>query len=87
MPNALAHEKASYLLQQRPTPCTAAWGEGAFAQARVENKPIFLSIGYSTAIGATMAHESLEDDQIAAILNEHSSQSKSTGELTWTKST
>ena len=48
------------------------WGEAAFARARTEQKPIFLSIGYSTCHWChVMAHESFENEAIAALLNEH----------------
>ena len=48
------------------------WGDEAFAKARGEDKPIFLSIGYSTCHWChVMAHESFEDERAAAILNEH----------------
>ena len=47
------------------------WGEEAFEKARRENKPVFLSIGYSNCHWChVMAHESFEDEEIAAILNE-----------------
>src|SRR4051812_3181331 len=73
MPNALAHEKSPYLLQHADNPVAwLPWGEAAFARARAENKPIFLSIGYSTCHWChVMAHESFENDAIAALLNEH----------------
>lgn len=73
MPNALAREKSPYLLQHADNPVDwLPWGEVAFARARTENKPIFLSIGYSTCHWChVMAHESFENDAIAAILNEH----------------
>jgi uncharacterized protein len=73
MPNALAHEKSPYLLQHAGNPVAwLPWGEAAFAKARAEQKPIFLSIGYSTCHWChVMAHESFEDDVIAKILNEH----------------
>ncbi len=73
MPNALAHEKSPYLLQHADNPVAwLPWGEAAFARARNENKPIFLSIGYSTCHWChVMAHESFENPEIAAILNEH----------------
>ena len=49
MPNALAHEKSPYLLQHAENPVQwLPWGEAAFARARAEEKPIFLSIGYAT---------------------------------------
>ncbi len=73
MPNALAHEKSPYLLQHADNPVNwLPWGEAAFARARAEQKPIFLSIGYSTCHWChVMAHESFEDEAIAAIVNEH----------------
>ncbi|MBL9203220.1 MAG: thioredoxin domain-containing protein [Opitutaceae bacterium] len=73
MPNALAREKSPYLLQHADNPVDwLPWGEAAFARARAEQKPIFLSIGYSTCHWChVMAHESFEDAAIAAILNAH----------------
>ena len=73
MSNALAHEKSPYLLQHAENPVHwLPWGEAAFAQARAEQKPIFLSIGYSTCHWChVMAHESFENAETAAILNEH----------------
>ena len=73
MPNALAHEKSPYLLQHADNPVQwLSWGEAAFARARVEQKPIFLSIGYATCHWChVMAHESFENDAVAALLNEH----------------
>ncbi|MBI5688659.1 MAG: thioredoxin domain-containing protein [Verrucomicrobia bacterium] len=73
MPNALAREKSPYLLQHAENPVSwLPWGEAAFARARAEQKPIFLSIGYSTCHWChVMAHESFEDAAIAALLNEH----------------
>jgi uncharacterized protein len=73
MPNALANEKSPYLLQHAANPVDwLPWGEGAFARARAEQKPIFLSIGYSTCHWChVMAHESFENEAIAAILNAH----------------
>ncbi len=73
MPNALAQEKSPYLLQHADNPVAwLPWGDVAFAKARQEQKPIFLSIGYSTCHWChVMAHESFEDDGIAALLNEH----------------
>jgi len=72
MSNALAAEKSPYLLQHADNPVHwQPWGEAAFAQARAEQKPIFLSIGYSTCHWChVMAHESFEDPATAAILNE-----------------
>ena len=69
--NHLAHEKSPYLLQHAENPVDwRPWNEEAFAQARAENKPIFLSIGYSTCHWChVMAHESFEDEATAAIMN------------------
>ena len=71
MSNRLAHEKSPYLLQHADNPVAwLPWGEEAFAQARAENKPIFLSIGYSTCHWChVMAHESFENEATAAIMN------------------
>jgi uncharacterized protein YyaL (SSP411 family) len=73
MPNALAHEKSPYLLQHVDNPVAwLPWGEAAFARARAEGKPIFLSIGYSTCHWChVMAHESFENEATARLLNEH----------------
>ena len=73
MSNALAHEKSPYLLQHAENPVQwLPWGEAAFARARAEEKPIFLSIGYATCHWChVMAHESFEDAAVAALLNEH----------------
>src|SRR5438477_417679 len=69
--NRLAQEKSPYLLQHAHNPVD--WypcGEEAFAKARRENKPIFLSIGYSTCHWChVMAHESFESEETAAIMN------------------
>ncbi|HXC02526.1 MAG TPA: thioredoxin domain-containing protein [Opitutaceae bacterium] len=72
MPNSLAREKSPYLRQHADNPVDwFPWGEVAFAKARSEQKPIFLSIGYSTCHWChVMAHESFEDAGIAALLNE-----------------
>jgi len=72
MPNALAREKSPYLLQHADNPVDwLPWGEAAFARARAEQKPIFLSIGYSTCHWChVMAHESFEHPEAAALLNE-----------------
>ncbi len=73
MSNALAGEKSPYLLQHADNPVEwLPWGEPAFAKARAGQKPIFLSIGYSTCHWChVMAHESFENAGIAQILNEH----------------
>ena len=69
--NRLAQEKSPYLLQHAHNPVDwYAWGEEAFGKARRENKPIFLSIGYSTCHWChVMERESFEKEAIAAILN------------------
>ena len=73
MPNRLARERSPYLLQHADNPVDwYAWGDEAFARARTEDKPIFLSIGYSTCHWChVMAHESFEDEAVATALNEH----------------
>jgi uncharacterized protein YyaL (SSP411 family) len=69
--NRLANEKSPYLLQHAHNPVDwYAWGPEAFEKARAENKPIFLSIGYSTCHWChVMERESFENDQIAEVLN------------------
>src|SRR5215831_10277422 len=69
--NRLAHEKSPYLLQHAHNPVDwYPWGEDAFAKARRENKPIFLSVGYSTCHWChVMAHESFESEDVATIMN------------------
>ena len=69
--NRLANEKSPYLLQHAHNPVEwYPWGEEAFAKARRENKPIFLSVGYSTCHWChVMAHESFENAEVAAIMN------------------
>ena len=71
MPNALANEKSPYLRQHADNPVNwQPWGDRALARARAEQKPIFLSIGYSTCHWChVMAHESFEDATVAAELN------------------
>ena len=70
--NRLALEKSPYLLQHANNPVNwYPWGEEAFAAAREQDKPIFLSIGYSTCHWChVMEHESFENDSIAALMNE-----------------
>jgi uncharacterized protein len=70
--NRLVREKSPYLLQHAHNPVDwFPWGDEAFAKARVENKPIFLSIGYSTCHWChVMERESFEDEKAAASLNE-----------------
>ena len=69
--NRLALEQSPYLLQHQDNPVDwYPWGEEAFARARSEDKPIFLSVGYSTCHWChVMAHESFEDAAIAEVLN------------------
>ncbi len=71
--NRLAREKSPYLLQHAHNPVDwFAWGEEAFARARAEDRPIFLSIGYSTCHWChVMERESFEDERVGAFLNEH----------------
>ena len=71
--NRLADEKSPYLLQHAHNPVNwFAWGEAAFQKARDENKPIFLSVGYSTCHWChVMERESFESDETAALMNEH----------------
>jgi len=71
--NRLALEKSPYLLQHAHNPVDwHPWGEEAFARARSEDKPIFLSIGYSTCHWChVMERESFENDEVAAFLNQH----------------
>jgi uncharacterized protein YyaL (SSP411 family) len=71
--NHLAGENSPYLLQHLHNPVDwYPWGEAAFEKARRENKPIFLSIGYSTCHWChVMARESFENEDVAKILNEH----------------
>ncbi|MGC8874141.1 MAG: thioredoxin domain-containing protein [Chloroflexia bacterium] len=73
MPNHLANETSPYLLQHADNPVDwYPWGEEALQKARTEDKPIFLSIGYSACHWChVMAHESFEDEKVAAILNKH----------------
>jgi uncharacterized protein YyaL (SSP411 family) len=69
--NRLAQEKSPYLLQHARNPVEwFSWGTEAFEKARREDKPIFLSIGYSTCHWChVMAHESFEDTATAEIMN------------------
>ncbi|NNE10014.1 MAG: thioredoxin domain-containing protein, partial [Gemmatimonadetes bacterium] len=70
--NRLARETSPYLLQHAHNPVDwYPWGEEAFAKAREEDKPILLSIGYSACHWChVMEHESFENEEIAAIMNE-----------------
>jgi uncharacterized protein YyaL (SSP411 family) len=71
-PNQLIDSKSPYLLQHAYNPVNwYQWGDEAFAIAKKENKPVFLSIGYSTCHWChVMAHESFEDEEVAALMNE-----------------
>jgi uncharacterized protein YyaL (SSP411 family) len=71
-PNRLISEKSPYLLQHAYNPVSwYPWSAGAFEDARRENKPVFLSIGYSTCHWChVMERESFEDNDVAALLNE-----------------
>ena len=70
--NKLSKEKSPYLLQHASNPVDwYPWGEEVFSKAQKENKPIFLSIGYSTCHWChVMAHESFEDEYVANLMNE-----------------
>jgi uncharacterized protein YyaL (SSP411 family) len=70
--NRLMHEKSPYLLQHADNPVDwYPWGDEAFATADREDKPIFLSIGYSSCHWChVMEHESFEDAEVAAVMNE-----------------
>ena len=71
--NKLDNESSPYLLQHAQNPVHwHAWNEEALGRAKKENKPIFLSIGYSSCHWChVMAHESFEDEEIAKIMNEN----------------
>ncbi len=71
--NRLSCETSPYLLQHDQNPVDwYPWGADAFEKARRENKPVFLSIGYSTCHWChVMAHESFEDADVAGVLNEY----------------
>ena len=70
--NRLAEEKSPYLLQHKDNPVDwRPWSEEAFAEAKSLDKPVFLSIGYSTCHWChVMAHESFENPAIAKLMNE-----------------
>lgn len=73
MPNHLINENSPYLLQHANNPVDwYPWGEEALTKAKSENKPIFLSIGYSTCHWChQMREESFEDLEVAAFMNKH----------------
>src|SRR5438067_6200393 len=70
--NRLANETSPYLLQHADNPVDwYAWGEEALSRAREEDRPILLSIGYAACHWChVMAHESFEDAETAALMNE-----------------
>nr|XP_055113358.1 spermatogenesis-associated protein 20 isoform X1 [Symphalangus syndactylus] len=72
VPNRLIHEKSPYLLQHAYNPVDwYPWGQEAFDKARKENKPIFLSVGYSTCHWCHMMEkESFQNEEIGRLLNE-----------------
>ncbi|WP_425395279.1 thioredoxin domain-containing protein [Aeoliella sp.] len=72
MPNKLSKETSPYLLQHKDNPVEwYPWGPDALERSRAEEKPIFLSIGYSACHWChVMEHESFEDPRIAAMMNE-----------------
>lgn len=73
MPNRLAASNSPYLLQHKDNPVEwYPWGPEALSRAKTEDKPIFLSIGYAACHWChVMAHESFEDPETAAYMNEH----------------
>ncbi|MGW3498806.1 thioredoxin domain-containing protein [Streptomyces sp. NPDC001020] len=73
MPNRLAHETSPYLLQHADNPVDWwPWSAGAFEEASRRNVPVLLSVGYSSCHWChVMAHESFEDEAVAAFQNEH----------------
>jgi uncharacterized protein YyaL (SSP411 family) len=73
MPNRLAHEQSPYLLQHANNPVDwYPWGPDAFAAARNQGRPIFLSIGYATCHWChVMERESFESEGVARVLNDH----------------
>ena len=72
MPNQLADAQSPYLLQHKDNPVDwYPWGEAAFEKAKAEDKPVFLSVGYSTCHWChVMEEESFEDPEVAAAMNE-----------------
>ena len=72
MPNRLADEQSPYLRQHKDNPVDwYPWGEDAFQKAKEEDKPIFLSIGYSTCHWChVMEEESFEDEEVAELMND-----------------
>jgi uncharacterized protein YyaL (SSP411 family) len=73
MPNQLQNETSPYLLQHADNPVDwYPWGDEALQKAKAEDRPILLSIGYAACHWChVMAHESFEDPETAAFMNEH----------------
>ena len=73
MANRLADQTSPYLLQHKDNPVDwHPWGEEALARARAEDKPLLVSIGYSACHWChVMEHESFEDPETAAVMNEN----------------
>ena len=73
MPNRLADETSPYLLQHKDNPVAwEPWGEQALTRARDEDKPLLVSIGYSSCHWChVMERESFEDPLTARVMNEH----------------
>jgi uncharacterized protein YyaL (SSP411 family) len=71
--NRLIFARSPYLLQHAENPVDwHQWGDEAFAKAKSEDKPVFLSIGYATCHWChVMEHESFENNEVAALLNQH----------------
>ncbi|MFI5384851.1 MAG: DUF255 domain-containing protein [Fimbriimonadales bacterium] len=72
MANRLADESSPYLLQHKDNPVDwYPWGEEAFGKAKADDKPVFLSVGYSSCHWChVMEHESFENEDVASVLNE-----------------
>src|SRR5918998_1136994 len=73
MPNRLANETSPYLLQHADNPVDwYPWGDEALDRARAEDKPLLVSIGYAACHWChVMERESFEDEDVAALMNEH----------------
>jgi uncharacterized protein YyaL (SSP411 family) len=73
MSNRLEGSNSPYLLQHADNPVDwYPWGEPAFQRAEAQDKPIFLSVGYAACHWChVMAHETFEDPDVAALMNEH----------------
>ncbi len=89
--NRLVREKSPYLIQHAHNPVDwYPWGEEAFAAARRDNKPIFLSVGYSACHWChVMERESFEDEEAARLPERalHPGQGRPRSGPTWTRST